>query len=400
MEKEVYVCPVIVDYDNLFATDPDAHVLVCDNTISKNQMQEQLQQLCLDGSKDLNFVASCECGKLSGNFWDQAEGQVCKYCHTRCETNFAKRLKFRAWLEIPPYAPPVVHPKIYAILNKWMGKIAKVPVMEYLLNPEIELPPILAGKVGQGARYFYENFDNIINFFLTQFQPLQLSAARKRAKGIPELISIYRDKIFVRHIPILNQELHLMTRSGSMMYSDDCLQSILKARIELGMLQQIYNSGVVSNHHIDARLFDFLMAIVEYDDLIDSVKMLGKTGQIRKLILGARFHCSIRAVISPLFGPHKIDEIHLPWKGAVILYKLEILNILVKRMGYSVPEALKIYEHAENSYSKIVDDIFKLLIKECQELTGLPGLPMTFGRNPRAKARGHMFSNDRCAYTP
>lgn len=394
MQEEIYVCPVIVDYETLFHTDPDAHALVCDNTISKNQMKESIQQLCLDGSKDLNFVASCECGRLSGNYWDQgSEGKVCKYCHTRCETNFAKRLKFRAWLEVPEYCPPVLHPKIYSILSKWLGRISRIPIIEYLLNPELELPPQLAGVVGQGSKYFYENFDNLMNFFLTQFKPLQQTAAKKRAEGIPELLQIYRNILFVRHIPILNQELHLMTKSGTMMYSDECLEAVLDARTELGSLQMIYQSGVVSDTHIDTRLFKFLSSMVRYDDMIDKKKMLGKTGQIRKLILGARFHCSIRGVISPLFGPHAIDELHLPWKGAIIVYKLEILNILCNRMGYSVPEAMKIYEKAVNAYDPLIDDIFKTLIKECQDATGLPGLPMTFGRNPRAKAHGRLCSN-------
>jgi len=379
---ESYVCPEILDFEKLYQSDPDAQSLICANGTSKNVMMESLKALCLDGSKDLNFTASCECGRLSGNYWDQADGVECKYCHTKCQTNFARKLKFRGWLEVPEYAPPVLHPKVYAILSKWLGSVNKKSIMEYLLDPTLELPEKLVGKVGQGASYFYQHFDELMNFFLNDYQPLKTGAAPQRAKYIPDFLRIYRHMLFVRHIPIMNQSMHMITKSGTMQYADECLEFVLQAMAELNLLQTVYNSGVMSDKHIDQRLFEFLKAMVNYAEAISKKQLTGKRGIIRHITLGSRFHCSFRGVISPLYGVQQLDELHLPWKAAVIVYRLEIINILVNRMGYTVPEAIKKHEYAENNYDPLVDQIFQTLIKECQDTTGLPGMAVTFGRNP------------------
>ncbi len=399
-EKMAY--PALIDYDELFMNDPDARVIPCDESsmLSKNQTKEHIASLFQDGTKDLNYIASCDCGHLIGNFY---EGLTCKKCKTVVRTNFASELKFRAWIEIPAmvenpqdprFIPPILHPAMYIMLEKWLGTSNHVSVLQALLNPDIELPKTLANSgLGQGYRYFYNNFDDIMNYFLTSYAPLRTPSGRARSADIPELLATYRHLAFFRHIPVLNQSLHLLTTSGTMMYSDDCSANILKVKLVLSKMLHAYNNVPSGNKFIDQRLWNMYEALITYVKNISKIKLLSKTGYIRKLILGARLHCSARAVITPISGPHTCDEVHIPWRVGVGLLKCEIINVLMNRYAYSMPEAVAKQQRATMQYDTDIDNIMKTLIEECKSLVDVyvphlgmnvhpKGLPLLIGRNP------------------
>lgn len=372
----------LVDYDALFFMDPDAKVIPCgeQSTISKSQSKEHIQSMFQDGTKDLNFVATCECGNLVGNFY---EGVQCSKCGTVVKTNFAEKLKYRVWLEIPEFCPPILHPVFYSVFDRWLGNCDRINIMTSLLNIDTELPPTLAKfGLGQGFKYFYENFDDIVNFFLNNFPPLKSTSARKKSVGIFEFVQKYRHIAFIRHIPILNQALHLLTASGTMMYSDDCCAAILNCKIELSNLIYLHQNGPTNHKFLDLRLWEVYNSFIEYVKAIEKFKLYSKSGYIRKMVLGARIHCSARAVIVPITEEHHYDEIHLPWKLGVTILKLEIINVLMNRHNYTMPEALAKHSGALAMYDQDIDNILQILINECKEDTGYRGLPFLVGRNP------------------
>lgn len=374
------------DYEKMFLEDPDAKIIPCDQQFtSKSQMREQIQNLFQDGVKELNFVASCECGHLEGNFY---EGTVCSRCHTPVRTYFADKVKFRAWLELPPFAPSIIHPAIYRVLDKWLGKCKSVSILESLLNVDVELPQPLKGLLGQGFEYFYKNFDDIIRFFLNDYAPLKQPSARARSEGIAEYIQRYRDRVFIRHIPILNQALHLITTSGTMQYSDDTVEAILDAKAELSALIYVFNYGTVGPKFVDQRMWEIQRSIVEYSTLIAKVKLISKIGYIRKLVMGARLHCSFRGVIVPITEPHEADELHLPYLIGVVCWKLELINLMTKRMGLTIPQAVAKHNAALAKFDEDIYNLLHVLIEECKEecrkhgMGYVRGLTCLFGRNP------------------
>ena len=396
------IYPKLVDYDALFFANPDAKVIPCGMVpkSTEDETAEEFSSIFQDGTRDLNFVASCECGNLMGNFY---EGMICSKCKTKCKTNFATDIKFRAWLEIPElvsdindpkYLPPLLHPAVYSILSQWMGTVNRVPVLDTLLNPELDLPEQLAqDSIGQGFQYFYRNFDNIINYFLTRYKKLRTKQKASKSAHIVELINRYRKQLFFRHIPILNQSLHMITTSGTLKLTDNSVDFILKAKIDLSNLIYHHRNMNIKPIFINTQLWNVYKSVLGYTNYIAKVNLFGKTGFVRKLILGARVHCSGRAVITPISGEHDCDELHLPWRMGVELLKLEIINLLVNRYNYSVPDAVAKQATATASYDPDIDNIMKTLIKECRELVDVyvphlgvnmhpKGLPALFGRNP------------------
>ena len=365
----------LVDYDNLFYNDPDAYVVqyANDSVLVKDQMSKNKQLFFQDGTKDLTNIASCECGHISGNYMI---GSTCPYCKTKVKTNFAEELKFRRWLEIPDFLPPVLHPGAYRVLEAWLGP--KSGILTGLLDTNQKLPAEFQGVFGQGFEYFYNNFDNIINYFCTQCRKFTSPANRDKTKSVLMFIAKYRSRMFIRHIPALNSSLHLSTQSGTIMYSDDVVSYIIQAKLGLCHLVYVYFNGTYNKSYINERMFAIYNSFLDYTAAILNKKLLKKPGFIRKQLLGARLFCSARAVIVPIADIHNFDEIYIPWNMAVRELELEIINVLMNRRHMTGPQAEDMYCKALAQYVPDIYDIICTLIEECP----YKGLPVLMGRNP------------------
>lgn len=386
-ESSKFASLELVNYDEMFYSDPDAYVIEAsaDTILVKDQMTQHKLLFFQDGSKDLSNVASCNCGQTTGNYM---EGSECPYCHTIVRTNFAEELKFKAWLEIPEFFPPLLHPEVYLVLDAWLGSFSKSEgrILEVLLNPELPLPEEYQGILGQGFWFFFKNFKYIINFFATQYKKLNTPEYRKRSAYILKFIDKYQDRLFLRHIPSLNSSLHLSTQSGSITYSDNVVKYIIQAKIELNQLIFVHFNAPYAENYVDKRMLAVYNAFRDYTTAILNEKILKKAGFIRKHLLGARLYYSGRAVIVPIFDMHEYDEIYMPWLMAVQALKLEIVNVLMNRMHKTEPEAIAIHEKALAQFDPLVYEIMNTLIAECPCRTASGkkiGLPILMGRNPR-----------------
>ena len=365
----------LVDYDKLFREDPDACVVQYteDSILVKDQMLKNKQLFFQDGTKDLTNIASCECGKISGNYM---EGTICPECHTKVKTNFAEDLKFKRWLEIPKeFLPPVLHPGAYRVLEMWLGQ--KSGILNGLLDVNAKLPEEFQGVFGQGFDYFHKNFDNIIAY-LAQCKKFNTPAKKPQTEAVLRFIAKYRDRMFTYHIPALNSSLHLSTQSGSIMYSDDVVNFIIKAKLELCHLIYVYHNGTYNKNYLNERMWVIYNTFLDYTSAILNKKLLKKPGFIRKQLLGARLYCSARAVIIPISEMHTFDEIYIPWLMAVQTLKLEIINVLMNRKHMTGPQAQAVHRRALAQFDQEVYDILNTLIEECP----YKGLPVLIGRNP------------------
>lgn len=365
----------LLDFDSVFKNDPDAKVVPYGTEMytSNKQSKEFVDQLFKEDSGDLNFSSSCDCGELTGNFY---LGETCSLCNTKVRSSFAGELKYRAWLEIPEYMPPILHPAAYRVFRKWLSSYNKKQLIDSILDVNGEVPDDY--PVQPGFKSFYENFDTIMQYFLTVYKKTTSKKSRERFKHIPEFITKYRDILFVRHIPVLNQNLHLVTKSGSLTYTDESSMHIFKTLIELSNLAYIYTTTSKTEMYLEQNMKDMYYSYLEYTDSIIYTKIAKKRGFIRKYILGTRCHFSFRAVIVPITIDHMGDELHVPWRVAVTGLRLEILNLLQHRQGKSINEALDIYHKALFTYDENVYQLMMTLITECP----YKGLPVIFGRNP------------------
>lgn len=367
----------LMDFDAVFAMDPEPNVIPCgyETTDGKEITVDDVKKLMFQVSDgNLNFVASCKCGYLRGNY---NLNSVCPKCGEKVRGAFADEVGFSGWLVVPNDLPPLLHPAAYRVLKKWMGKIFKqnVHLLDGLLDPDVKLPEPYASTLGQGADYLYKNFDDVIAY---------IASLRKgqKAVGNDEIFAFckqWRHCMFVRHIPILNQSLHVMTQTGTMTYNDDSSEFILSTWLELNTtINKLRHSPDMNPVNLMQRMWAVYNSWMQYTETIIEPKLSGKTGFIRKNLLGNRTHASCRAVIVPITGNHWADEIELPWRMVVGVYKLEIMNILQNRYGKDVNEAGEIFNQAIVTYVPEVDACLRTLHEECP----FKGFPILMGRNP------------------
>ena len=376
------------NFDELFREDPDAKIIPCgaEASVQKDLMKAQIETFFHDGSKELTNISSCECGYLSGNFWEGTK-TICPKCHTEVKTNFADELKFKTWLEIPDYLPPLLHPVAYGVLDNWLGSFKKAGrILPTLLNVRANLPQGMEVIMQQGMTYFYDHFWDIINWFATQYKKFQTPSERKKTDLVLQFLDKFKDRLFFRHIPILNSSLHLLTKSGTMNFADTVVKYIVQAKIDLNNLIFMIHHSTYTNNLVESRMYDIYTSMLDYTNNIMSCKLLKKPGFIRKQLLGARLHCTARAVIVPIPGIHQADEVYLPWLEAIALFNLEIMNVLMNRERLTLPEALKRMTWAIARFDPDIHRILTTLIEECP----YKGLPMIIGRNPSLR-HGAMF---------
>lgn len=369
----------LLDYDGLFHSDSEARCIPfgIQTFTSPKQAESFMEEIYLEDTEEINFDAYCSCRHLKGNYFI---GMECPICKQTVRDAFSSEIKFKAWLKLPDYIPPMLHPAAYWVFRKWLGGSKKVFLLDCLLDitAKDKLPEELVEAVGCGYKNFYDNFDKIINYLLNEYPPLQTSQGKDRSAGIEEYVATYRKVMFINHVPVLNSNLHLMTSSGTMRYIDKSSPFVIKTIVELSNLEFKQATGARPELYIDQQTYSIYQAYYEYVFSIVDSKLTKKLGYIRRHMVGSRIHFTSRAVILPIVSEHNADEIYLPWRIGVTMYGLEIHNLLVNRNGHNEEDALVKRNNALFKFDQEISDILKTLIEE----TPFVGLCVTIGRNP------------------
>ena len=381
--------PVLIvpkDFEAAFLRCPSPKIIPTDESVllDANVGQNNKTTFCQDDKTILSHVPSCACGFYRAMFYD---GMTCPHCGTVCHTNFISDFRLYNWLVIPEEFPPVLHPVAIKLLDKWLGKVERATntILEMLLNPQLTLPPELQ-LCGQGYTHFSQNFDDIINYLLSTRK--SLNNRKPINAAMREWLAKYRDRIFIRHIAVLDESMHLLTSSGDLVFADKVVRHAVRMRNKLAHIIDKYKCQSATRRMIDSAMFTIHQELDEYTRQIIRVKISRKPGFIRRSILGTRMHCTGRAVIAPIpinkltADQFHSDVVYMPWKAGLVLYKLEILNLLQYRYGFSMPKALAKLNKAMVQYDPDIDQILQTLIRECREKYGYRGLPIMCGRNP------------------
>jgi hypothetical protein len=362
----------LLNLEEVYQNSPNARIVPADvsSFTSKKQVNEFTKHIFMDAEIGVDLEASCECGHLTGLYLLDKE---CQYCKTKVTRPTASELTFTSWVEIPEFLPPMLQPAAYRILKKWMGSYTRQPLLDLLLLVESELPPQIAEWYTPGVWSFYNNFDKLMKFLINDYKPIKAD----RSEHIPEFLKKYKKCLFSRHFPILDRSMHVIDIKGTMSLVDDSVQHIMKSIEELANIH--YSYEVTKDIlEIEKYTFDMIKAYYDYSESIITNKLQRKYGLIRRQILGIKCHFTYRGVIVPIIDAADGDELYLPWGIGVQQHKLEILNLLINRKGYTPHEAQLIYERSKYNYNSEIDEILETLIDECP----YKGIPTILGRNP------------------
>ena len=398
----------LIDYDKLYEENRqsgavDVPVGRDDIGVAMGGSIDEIKKTLFQSSDgNLNFIASCKCGQYKGNFYI---GQICPKCKTEVRTAFADEINIHSWISIPENLPPFLHPAAYRILDNWIGAAKRrISLLDSILDVNTDLPEPYAHVFGRGGmQFFYDNFDDIIKFIASQKRGIK----GKNNAEIFEFLEKYgkptdaahpHGMLFTRHIPILNQSLHILTHSGSITFNDTSSTYILQTCLEMhNLIQQMKHHPSLSNNMKEQHIYATYKSWMQYSDSIITDKIEGKCGFIRKYILGPRFHESARGVIVPITRTHMADELELPWRMVVGLFKLEIINRMIKKYGFDSNTALDYWTQSqvglnpEETDPVVIQRVTNKIstvhecLNELQAECPWKGFPIIMGRNPWPK---------------
>ena len=324
----------LISFDDLFNS---IHEPIIINKIDFNHTDysEKIREMLYGKSADLTFIAECDCGYFQGNVY---EGMRCPECHTVAKIGSGASsgiLSNTAWLSFPDYIPGVLHTRIYDILSKWLrlGNQNK-SYLDVILDPEEEEPADIAGVFpGRGYQYFYDNFDEIMRYFMYTHKK---TASKDVVPYIQYVLTQYRHIVFCKHLPILPDKLHtaVSTSPNGRAHVEHTSQYIIEAANKLSFLE--YSPNKIQNpKRIDKMIHDAYRKYMVYaSEGIVSMRLGKKNSLPRQHIFGSRFHWSFRSVITPLPGPHRYDEMHIPWCIGVNLLRHHIISRLISAYDY------------------------------------------------------------------
>lgn len=364
----------LISYDELFENSPNARIINQDIMISSNVAEEINKAIFSNSDGELGFTATCECGKLKGNYY---EGIECNNCHTKVSTAFADKLSHTCWIAIPDDMPPVMHPIVYMVLNKWSTfKINETSLIDILLNPDAEMIPELKEVFPkQGFTYFYENHRYIFDILLNHYPK---TANKSNTPLIRYFLNKYKHLLFCRKLPILHNSLHVITKSGVIRCVDNSVKDALKTALNITYASFTHKRSVTHDKFIDVALYNAYHGYVDYVSSIGQQKLGDKFSLFRHHLLGCRCHWSCRTVIVPHTTPEDADVLYMPWNIMVQSFKLELLNIMVNKYHLDPTEAVYRHVRALSNFDPLIYDILNDLIN------GHPfgGWPTLLGRNP------------------
>ena len=368
----------LTDFERVFMDTPDAKVIDVETTpITGKNQNLIMEQICYDGRSEVSTTASCSCGASTEN-WKL--GSYCATCKTKVVPTCSNDLEYKWWLHIPEPIPPILHPVVYNV----MVTCTNAQFMKALIDPLEDMRKHGLTYEHVGLDLLHKEFDKIFAEIVT------ISKQRKRISetGLVEFINTYRDILFIRHIPILDPSMHMISKSWDKSKHDATLVGIFDAIKHLSNIHRYRrklehgNESDANRRRIELQLFEttamLQQDIVTYVGDVCSVKLFQKPGQFRKGNLSTRCHCTFRGVITPITDIHMADEIILPWSIMLSIYRVEIINMLINRKKYKLMDAMRLVHHSVIEHNQVIDDILVTLIKES------PGgeLPTLFGRNP------------------
>lgn len=374
--QDVYTLPSIINLDNLFTTTPNT--LVLNGLLLEKSSDEIIEIICDVAADRDDSVAVCPCENLSGNYY---EGVRCPACGQICTADLFNQIRNDTWLAIPNSIVKVLNPQVYIILSKWLGNIARIPILTSVVDMNQPVMPIPGTPffTGQGFNWLYNNFDMFINHFINSHPT---KSRRDSGPNIRAFLSKTGDAIWCTKLPILSRMVQPITRhSDTVRYADPELKTLMKAIFTLGSTLISEKMMKFSIDHVERNFHAVYASFLEYTTNILTYKLAKKPSVLRKHVFGTRYHMTGRSVVIAMMGNHEADEVYLPWKLGIMMYKYHIISVLINHHGMTVVDAnnrvmtaLKIYDHT-------IDLIMQKLITDCPT----KGLPILLNRNPSLK---------------
>lgn len=354
----------LVNFSDLFNKVTKTPIIINDVQESSEEDKETFNNIVYTkyATDLLSNLPTCECGEIVG---EHNIGITCKNCRTTVTSLTEHDLEPLLWMRAPNGVRALINPIIWTMLTDKFTR-SGFEIIKWICDttykPQVKIPVIMeavqALEIPRGYNNFVDNFDMIIDAL---FELKGFKLKKGELDPLQVLIRTQRDCVFTHYLPLPNRSLLVIEETSVGTYVDPIVTGAVDAiRTMVGI------DSDLSSHNLRTKENRTVKTIAQlanfYDDLARTT-LAKKEGIFRKHIFGTRSHFSFRGVISSLTEKHAYDEIHIPWGIGISVFRIHLMNKLMRR-GYTPNTAIAFLNEHAQKYHPLLDELFKLLISE------------------------------------
>lgn len=373
---------VLTDFTEEYVNSPVKPIIANDMDIFTKEGQEDLNRLLMTKytSGALSNVPRCECGATDGV---EKLNQICPECGDVCIPQLNRPVVSLVWIRAPGDVKAFINPSVWHDLSRHM-RSAKFDDLEWLTNPKyvpegpqgIRISRMMKQGIGRGLNYFCENFEYVMRSYIDAWRVREEKPERTEFIEYCELLFANQNFVFSKWLPMPSRTGVVLEQNNNTKYLDknipvlrNALNIVVKADAKKNSLAYCESKTVKAIKE----MVPFYMAY--------TMNTLGrKPGVFRKNWIGNKVPYTGRAVIISNHGPHRYDELEIPWTMAISLFRAHIYNLLMQENWTPKQINLLFIRSAKNYHPKMSQVIDKIL-----ELAGPEGVSCIMNRNPTLK---------------
>lgn len=371
----------ILNLDSYFRSTPGDKIIVNDLNFYNVDNIETINNSLItvyNNTDVVSIMPSCDCGDYSGRY---LLGKRCPNCGTECKDPYDKVYPL-LWLKSLRPDLKFLNPAFWSMLAKLLDN--NVDYLRWLCddkyNPPVKINPYIHSikKLIGDVRTYPNTMANLhkIIAYIKNISKFKTPDKQANLNYLMELYENSYNDLFTDYLPIINKKMFIMenTNKGKFitLSAADALEvvmgwlKIVSNEVQNPKKQEIATARAISG--LSTLYFKYLNEYVTQ-----------KSGIFRKHVYGTRSYFSFRNVITPRLGPHRYDEIEVPFSIGPTVFRPHILKKLVKQRGYTYKQATSMITRAVKKYDPVIDEVLQELIKEA------PGgkIPCSIQRNPK-----------------
>ena len=305
---------------------------------------------------------------------------ICDVCGCACLPVTEKPLESILWIRAPTGIDALINPVMWIILSEKF-KEGSVNVLEWLTNPRLTIPPADKPKaikklevlgVKRGLNNFIRNFDEIFNIIITKRIIKKLNPyAREK---LVEFIAANRNNIFSSRLPVPSKLAMITEKTPMGGYADPLMRSALNAIWTINAVENPLTP--ISDKVREEKTVKCIAFLADYYNRFTGPPLGQKPGWLRQNVYGSRSHFTFRSVIASINEPHNLEEIHIPWSLAVMLFEIDLISKMnklprerliqygINKHGFTPNMVLRYIQEHTLQYSKLLDDMLDELLAE------------------------------------
>lgn len=380
----------ILNLDGYFKSTRGEKIIVNDYSYfsikDKNELNNKLMTVYdnYDSTDVYDVRPRCDCGKLTARY---NLGRVCRECGTEVIEQH-ENVKPIVWLKAVDDDVKFINPNYWLMLSELLKFKTKVDWMRYLTDPRyinrhVEIPSYIVGikeLLGNVRDYktVMDNIPNILEYLLTHDSFKSSPAKMVLVKGYLDMYHRYKDDLFSSYVPIVNKRLFVVENTAKGKFINLVSKDTVEVVFTWLKLCTVNKDKSVSPKMLSSYMGTVLSRLASlylgyYKDYV-----VTKPGAFRRHVYGARSHFTFRCVIVSVQGPHRHDELEVPWCVGLTAFRPHIINKLFKR-GYTYKEINNMIFKYVKLYNPVIAEILDEIVAESP---GGRGIPCTALRNP------------------